>query len=414
MNVNHKTDSEWLLGDRGEIYRMPRNGDIFQIRVWLPEERKYLRRSLKTPDYATAKIRGEKLILQTHSDISSGKKIFGITLGGLVEEYLKWRKKDVGVEGGITEGRYSCIVSHTRALLRIKPHYLKISELDRNSFYDWGQMRRLDNPTIRPVTVRNETATLNQMIAFGYRNGYSHFPKFEFREIKIPKGEIGRRDIFDREKGEYDKLTKFLRSYVSKKECPDPEERLERQKVRDYIYILSNTCMRTGELRQMTWNDVLGFRDEIDETGKKLCLVKLRIRKETTKVRNERTIIVRGGEYFKRLKSYSPFTEPHNFLFTNKTGELMIGKNQLSDHWYKIMEGVGISDHKVRKLEYYSLRHYGITLRMDSGVPIADVAYIAGTGVDHIERHYRHVEDEMMIRGAKRNYTQSLEGRFVQ
>ena len=92
----------------------------------------------------------------------------------------------------------------------------------------------------------------------------------------------------------------------------------------------------------------------------------------------------------------------------------MIGKNQLSDHWYKIMEGVGISDHKVRKLEYYSLRHYGITLRMDSGVPIADVAYIAGTGVDHIERHYRHVEDEMMIRGAKRNYTQSLEGRFVQ
>ena len=72
MKVNQKTDSKWLLGERGEIYRMPRNGDVYQCRVWLPTERKYLRRSLKTTDYETAIGRGEKLILETHSDISSG------------------------------------------------------------------------------------------------------------------------------------------------------------------------------------------------------------------------------------------------------------------------------------------------------------------------------------------------------
>ena len=45
---------------------------------------------------------------------------------------------------------------------------------------------------------------------------------------------------------------------------------------------------------------------------------------------------------------------------------------------------------------------------MDAGVPIADDAYIAGTSSTHIENHYRHIEDEMMIRGATRNNNQSI------
>ena len=49
---------------------------------------------------------------------------------------------------------------------------------------------------------------------------------------------------------------------------------------------------------------------------------------------------------------------------------------------------------------------------MDAGVPIADDAYIAGTSSTHIENHYRHIEDEMMIRSATRNNNQSIEGRF--
>jgi len=199
---------------------------------------------------------------------------------------------------------------------------------------------------------------------------------------------------------------------VSKKKCPDPDERLERNKIRDYIYILSNTCMRTGELRQMTWNDVLGYRDEVDETGRKVCLVKLRIRKETTKVRNERTIIVRGGDYIKRLQSYSPYTEPDNFLFTKKTGTLQLGTRELYKHWDTVMRGIDIPDYSERKFSYYSLRHFGITMRMDAGVPIADVAYISGTSSTHIENHYRHIQDDMMVRGAKRNFNQSIEGRF--
>lgn len=411
MSANKKVDSEWLLGDRGELYRMSRSGAVYQIRIWVSEERKYLRRSLKTTDYETAKQRGEKLILQTLSDIASGRKLFGITLGELTDKYLEWRRADVGLEGGITEGRFKTIESQCRALLRTKHLTTKIAELDENSFFDWGQMRRRDNSSISLVTIRNETATIGQIFDFAYRNGYSHIPKMFFRPTKISRDEIGKRDIFTLD--EYEKMVRYLRGYVSTHQCLDEEDRLERQKVRDYIYILSNTLMRTGELRQMTWGDVKGFKDAVDDTGKQVCLVKLHIRKETSKVRSERTIVVRGGEYFKRLRSYSSFTDPADLLFTNKTGTHPLGTRELYKHWDSIMKGIGIHEHKHRKLSYYSLRHFGITMRMDAGVPIADVAVIAGTSSSHIENHYRHPDDEMMVRGALRNFAKTEEGGFT-
>ena len=407
MSASKKTDAEWLLGDRGEIYRMPRSGAVYQCRIWVPDERKYLRKSLKTTDYETAKQRGEKLILQTLSDVHSGKKLFGISLGELVDLFLEWRWKDVEI-GVITEGRFTTIQSQCRALLRTTPRKTKIAELDANSFYDWRQMRAKDNPSISVITIRNETATIGQIFDFAYRNGYSHIPKVFFRPIKISRDEIGKRDIFSIE--EYEQMVKFLRSYTSKKECPDDEQRLERQKVRDYILTLSNTLLRTGELRQLRWGDVLGYEDRLDTSGRKVCLVKIRIRKETTKVRNTRTIVVRGGEYIQRLRTYSPFTDSDDLLFTNKTGTHPLGTRELYKHWDVVMRGIGIDDHSERKLSYYSLRHFGITMRMKNSVPIADVAAIAGTSVHHIETHYRHIDDEVMIDSALRNFAPATEG----
>ena len=37
---------------------------------------------------------------------------------------------------------------------------------------------------------------------------------------------------------------------------------------------------------------------------------------------------------------------------------------------------------------------------------------IAGTSSSHIENHYRHPDDEMMIRGAVRNFARIEEGHF--
>ena len=40
-----------------------------------------------------------------------------------------------------------------------------------------------------------------------------------------------------------------------------------------------------------------------------------------------------------------------------------------------------------------------------ASVPIFNTAQLAGTGVQHIENHYSHVDDEMRLQSALKNFT---------
>jgi integrase len=403
LSIHTRTDVEKLLGGRGEIYRLSRSGDVYQCRVWLNEEKRYLRRSLKTTDLTTAVQRGEKIILETLTGVEAGKKFFGVNLGSLVEEYLEYRKNDIDVEGGITAGRFTTIQSQCRALLRTKSPNLKMNELDENSFYDWRQMRQDDNSSIALVTIRNEQATINSIAQFAYRKKYIPFQRFNFRKISISKGQIGKRSNFT--DAEYDRLIGFMRQYVSKKDCSNDDERIERLIVRDFILILSNTALRVGEMRQLRWGDVEGYEKTTDHSGHDITLVTLNVRAEISKVRNSRRIISRGGQWILRHRERSDFTEPEDLIFTNRTGTHQLGTRVLYQHWYKLMEGIGIENYKERKLSYYSLRHFAITSRLRVGVPIFDLATFAGTGVQHIENHYGHITDDMRKQTALKNFS---------
>ena len=104
--------NESILGGKGFIYRVNASGDVWQFRMWIPEEGKHLRKSLRTRDFDAAKERAEKLIFETYSDVATGKKIFGVTLQELVDAFLVWREKDV-VTGDITKERLGTIKSQT-------------------------------------------------------------------------------------------------------------------------------------------------------------------------------------------------------------------------------------------------------------------------------------------------------------
>ncbi len=65
------------------MLRVRQSGDVWQFRMWITDEGKYIRRSLRTRDYHSAVERAEKIVFETLGDIKSGRKIFGITLGEL-------------------------------------------------------------------------------------------------------------------------------------------------------------------------------------------------------------------------------------------------------------------------------------------------------------------------------------------
>ena len=415
--TQRKTFSERILksprypSGRGELFLREGESPVYQLKIWIPSEQKELRRSLRTTDYETALIRAEEMINKIHGEIAVGAKIFGITLGQLVERYIEHRQKDVD-QGEITRERLGTIRSQLRALLRVKSPSLKLSELDADSFLEWRHMRREDNPNVSKVTLRNEIATIGHMFKWSFDAKIQrHIPALRFEKIRIRGDEVGRRDMLtDGPDGEYAQLTKYFRTYCSAKECPDPEERYRREDVRDYILILANSCMRTGELNQLRWGDIKTlYPPAMDDAGLEVSLIKIEIRGETSKVRNSRTVIVRGGEYFKRIRKRRNgiFIDDDDFVFPNLDGTAPITDRQLYPHWYKLMEAIGIpkKDYKGnqgRQLSFYGLRHFAITRRLQDN-SIFDVAQMSGTSSLYIEKHYAHPSDEVKADVALRN-----------
>ena len=39
-----------ILGGKAKTFRVPKSGDVYQFQMWLVEEKKYLRKTLKTKD----------------------------------------------------------------------------------------------------------------------------------------------------------------------------------------------------------------------------------------------------------------------------------------------------------------------------------------------------------------------------
>jgi len=122
-----------IFGGKAQILRVPQSGDVWQFRMWISEEKKYLRKSLQTRDFEAANERAEKLYLEMMANVSSGKQLFGLSLQELTDLYIEWRSGDVGQS--ITSGRPITLKSRMKHILAFKGANLKVGELERNSFY---------------------------------------------------------------------------------------------------------------------------------------------------------------------------------------------------------------------------------------------------------------------------------------
>ena len=391
-------DQHSILDGEALIYRVPLSGDVYQFRIYLKDEQKHYRKSLRTRDLDSALAKAKNLALEILGKKEAGKKIFGLTLRELVDQYVAFRKREV--DGGIiTAGRLVTIKSQLNHLLAVKGEQLKASELDKNTLFYWRLIRRESHPEVKDVTIRNETATINALCKWAYREGLIHFPEFDFEVLKIKKDDVGRRDTFTLE--EWDALVRFNRSYIAKKNCSDPVERNERALMRDFVLIGANTGMRVGELRQLTWADIEKIWIERDEANNTITLVQINIRAETSKVRTSRSIITRGGEYFNRIRQRLDVVDPKARVFAGSEKNGGIPARIWQKHWRNMMEGIGL-DYKDRNVTWYSLRHFCITMRVRSGVDIIDIAKQAGTSVGHIENTYLKYTDDMKISAAKK------------
>jgi len=407
-NIKHSIHS--VMDGTAQIFKVSQSGDVYQFRMYIRTDKKHYRISLKTRDLESALSKARDKALELSAYVRNDIKIFGMTLDELISEYIDYRHNDV-VNGDIVKERLSTIKSQLKNMANIKGGDIKLAELDRDCMFDYAQERKLQSPTVVDVTIRNEQATINAMIQYAYRKGNIHFEKLNFKKIRIRKDDIGVRDTFTLE--EYDRLILAMRGYVAKKNCPDDDERFERLMIRDYVLISSNTYLRVGEARQLTWGDIDGYEIHTDENERDIQLISFTVRAETSKVRTARKMIARGAEYFIRLKKRTEFTEPTHLLFS-LNGVVPLDARKWQKHWVNLMNEIGIHNHKERKLTWYSLRHFGITMRVMSGVNLIDLSKLAGTSVSHIENTYLKYSEVQSRTAALKNFKINTDGTLLE
>ena len=174
-------------------------------------------------------------------------------------------------------------------------------------------------------------------------------------------------------------------------------EYYERQIFRNYILALANTGMRTGELEQLQWGDIIDYR-KTDNYGKTREIVYLQVRAETSKVRKDRRLFCRDSSCFRRTDEISIHRDLDDLIFADYHGTRLSGRKK-NAFWEQILDFCYI-DTSNRNITYYSLRHFYVTQRWKGGVKLRDIANSCGTSIHQLEKTYYHLDEETLLETA--------------
>ncbi len=410
------TDDEEAIFDEAVIYK---RGDYWQMRMWLSKENKYARFSLKTRNKTTAIDKAKLHYHELKAGELSGKKYFSLTTKIGVEKYLEQRNKEVGQANGIVAGRYTTIKTHLEHWLEFIGRDVKLKELERTDCEDYFLERTKGKKKLQvsATTIANEQSTINAMMKWLYKKNDTYIDGFDFKKLpKVDRGEeINRRNTFT--DAEIERIFQTLSDYIDTAEKDlKGEGNIQKAVGGYYLGVSIITGLRRGEQLQLKWSDIeddLGYRKE----GRRNELIKIKVRGETSKVRQTRRFIVKdSAKYFegliklqiklfelgKVLESMRLSTLGDRVVFSTN-GETPITPRAIGYHFEKIIEMAKINS-KDRDLVPYSFRHYFITKRVNTNVPIASIAEMCGTSISQIEKTYYHTTEDKMVSNALADY----------
>ena len=380
-----------IYGGKAQVLRFRHCGDAWYFRMWIPTEKKFVQHSLKERDYQLALEKAERDFIGFQAKVQQGEKIFSFSASELVEEFLLHLKERFVDTDQLSVGRYQNVKIHLNHYLDFIGLDESVQNIQRDRFRDYVKVRRKECPDMNLGTIRNEQITIRSMYKWALELGHITISAMPvFGKINIPKDEGKREGI---------SLSEYRRLYAVSKNwhthAPDAAKHGEhwyyRRLLHDLIIVMANFGFRTGEVRSIRWKDV---QVNADNTAKVL------IRAEYTKVGEERRVTSRRGDVFDRIRSYSKYTEPNDFVFSafwkNRQWNSQMIYRTFRSLVKEVREKYGEEFDAERVL--YGLRHLFITIKLRGGATPWAVAHMTGTSPRQITATYNDVTDEQVSR----------------
>ena len=391
-----KKDSFDFLDGRVNIYRT--TSKVWQFRMWISEEKRYVIESLRTEDRERAKELAEQRYIEYRSKVQRNEKIFSITADELRTRFLEHIAKQVSI-GQLSEGRERNIKTFTKHYVEFVGRSSKIQNIDPKQFREYLSYRRGKKADILATVVANESVTIKQMYRFATEEGLInqlYLP--DFGVIKRPDGEAVRESYTPEE---YTILTDFSQDWYKKKDAKTEEDRYYRRLIHDFILIMANGGFRTQEARLLKWKDI---KKIIHTEDGKETYAEIVIRPENTKTRKGRTIEIRRGDVFERIKKYSNYTEREDFVFSRHDRNEVLDKTRLYDWFGSLVKAIKETNTNFDESKtLYSLRHLFISMRILAGLNVYDIAKITGTSLVQIQKHYDAITSLATSRNMNKN-----------
>jgi len=216
-------DKQTICDGEVKLFRTLQSGEVWQFRMWISTEKKYMRKSTRKKELDDAKKVAREIWKQTIAKIELSQSIFSITTTELVELYLESKKEEVGINK--TLGRWQTIRSQLSHYLKFVGTTEKITDIDRNIWDGYFRFRRKGKPNVTDMTLVNEKSTIRSMYNFAIRHEYLP-PRF-LPEFTVIRTEVRKRRALELE--EWRTIYEHMR-------------RKDWSNVSDTDYVLSERC----------------------------------------------------------------------------------------------------------------------------------------------------------------------------
>ena len=405
------------------IYKRP-DSDIWQYFLSIPnegEERKSTRISGSPTDINVGLKEARKIALDRKLEVMSRhqqglkakriKKLFDFMDKFLEEE--KKRIADYNKPGNITAETYRCKEHHLNLL---KAYYknknTKIENLDYPFLYNyptWRQTTTCNEPIPIPVkppkknhTICTELTTIRAYFDYLEREGIiARVPKF--REIARERMSDNRRDYLNIK--QYKQTINRVRAWGNKKNIT-PTQTYNRKMLYEAMLVMSNNCLRIGELRGLIWSDI-EVNDNLSKEDQKIGHI-IKIRKENCKTGASRSVQSPTVERINNIRLLCGIPRKPKSSWPHIPNEYLnlpvfskynhpderLGMGTWNRGWQEIKSLCADEFWGNKNITWYFCRHTAISFAVGRQVPLLQLAQNAGTGIRYVESVYYHHEAE--------------------